>query len=102
MMEKEVGKIMAELPADLQEVYNVLHLTEKQFEVLDDFLEKALTAIENQPKHEKALELMAEYSLCATAYGRDCDICDFGNPKIRNECMSQYVNEFKKQAGLEV
>ena len=52
-------------------------------------------------KYEKALELMAEYSLCATTYGNNCDVCDCDNPKSRNECKSKYINDFKKQAGLE-
>ncbi len=98
---KETETIV-DLPADLQDVYNVLHLTEKQFEVLDNFLEKALIALANQAKYEKALQLMAEHSLCATAYGNNCDVCDCENPNIRNKCMSQYINDFKQQAGLEV
>ena len=96
------AETIVDLPADLQNVYNVLHLTEKQFEVLDNFLEKALIALANQAKYEKALQLMAEHSLCATAYGNNCDVCDCENPNIRNKCMSQYINDFKQQAGLEV
>lgn len=39
-----------ELPKNLQEVYNKLRLSEEDFEVLDEFLEKALIAIDRQEK----------------------------------------------------
>lgn len=50
-----------ELPNDLQKVYNKLRLSEEDFEVLDDFLEKALIAIDKQEKchcfdYKEALE----------------------------------------------
>ena len=94
-----------ELPADLQEVYNSLHLTKKQFEVLDDFLEKALKAIENENKYEKALLKMSGYvqncnkciheensSNCARSLGYDDDAI----------CRQGHSDYYKRQAGLEV
>lgn len=39
-----------ELPKNLQEVYNKLRLSEEDFEVLDEFLEKALITIDKQEK----------------------------------------------------
>lgn len=96
---------MNDLPADLQKVYDSLHLTEEQFEVLDEFLGKALKAIENEPKYEKALFLMAGADVgrpCRNCIysinGKHCYHKDYPLGPLR--CVPGTVDYYKSAAGF--
>lgn len=89
---------MADLPEEIQKIYDSLHLTEKQFEVLDDFLKMALLARENRLKYNHAIELMAIELIWKELKerGEEYDQIDFGAK--RTSC----INNFKRQVGLKV
>lgn len=96
-----------ELPADLQDVYNLLHLTEEQFEVLDNFLEKSLTAIENASKYEKVIVDMADWIRGTAEVGEYCDECQYFDGENEScagmapvECRANIIEYYKKRAGL--
>lgn len=96
-----------ELPADLQEVYNLLHLSEEQFEVLDNFLEKSLTAIKVASKHEKIIADMADWIQGTAEVGEYCDECQYFDAENEScttavpvECRANIIEYYKKRAGL--
>lgn len=101
------AETIVDLPADLQAVYNVLHLTEKQFEVLDTFLEKALVALANQVKYEKIIDDMAEEIADCAEIGLYCDGCqDFEDENedclgtSSDKCRVHIGKYYKQRAGL--
>lgn len=102
------AETIVDLPADLQAVYNVLHLTEKQFEVLDNFLEKALVALMRQPKYEKIIADMAEEISDCAEIGIYCNGCQYFEGENEDceatssiECRAHIVKYYKQRAGIE-
>lgn len=70
-------------------------------------LDEAVEALENQPKYEKALKIMASgwvYKSKSDYYCKGCKY--YGKPAFgcngsSDDCMNQLIDYFKKQAGLE-